>query len=86
MTKSIKLWWLAAGIMAILFGFTCLMDYLHNFAHGVVVTSAPYGVFVLVRAIEFLIPALLFALIALYLGWRHRQKHEAKKHHVSSPH
>ncbi len=84
MTKTIKLWWLAAGIMVILFGFTCLMDYLRNFAHGVVVTSAPYSVFMLVRAIEFLIPALLFALIALYLGWKHRQKHEAKKHHESS--
>ena len=82
MTRTIKLWWLASGIMAILFGFTCLMDYLHHYASHVVTNSAPYWAFVVVRAIEFLIPAAIFALIALYLMYRHHKKKEPKKSHA----
>ncbi|MEY8309003.1 hypothetical protein AAK899_05715 [Erysipelotrichaceae bacterium 51-3] len=83
MNRTIKLWWLASGIMAVLFGFTCLLDYLHHFSSHAVTTSAPYWAFVVVRAIEFLIPAALFALIALYLMYRHHHKKEGKKIHAS---
>ncbi len=77
--RSVKLWWLASGIMAILFAASALMDYLRHFYNQAAAGSAPYWAYLVVRAIEFLIPSAIFALVALGLFWKHRQKHDQKK-------
>lgn len=74
MNKKVRLWWVASGIMVLLFGLSTLMDYLRPASY-----SAPYWACLAVRAIEFLIPALLFAIIALYLQFRHKKKQHAEK-------
>ncbi len=40
--RSVKLWWLASGIMAILFAASALMDYLRHFYNQAAAGSAPY--------------------------------------------
>lgn len=74
MKRSVKLWWLASGLMAILFAFTALIDYLRHFYNKIPTSSAPYWAFLAARAIEFLIPSVLFAIIATVLAWKHHHK------------
>lgn len=70
MNKTVKLWWIASGLMVLCFGFTCLMDFVNQGAKN----SAPYWAYVAVRALEFLLPAALFACFALFIGLRHKKK------------
>lgn len=62
MKTSVKWLWIASGIFVLTFAWTCLTDYLK---YNSTVNSAPYWAFVAARAIEFLIPALLFGVAAL---------------------
>lgn len=74
MKRSVKLWWLASGCMVLLFGCSCLLDYARYFASKPITVSAPYWAYVVARALEFLLPAILFGIIALVLNWRDHHK------------
>lgn len=52
-----------AAVMGVCFAVLCLTDYLHLYPFG----SAPFYVYVLMRGLEFLLPALLFLAQALWL-------------------
>lgn len=65
--KKPKYWWIGAGLMAGFFALTSLWDYVRYFLSAPVVSSAPYLAFVTARAIEFLTPAAILAVVALVL-------------------
>lgn len=85
MTRTVRLWWIASGGMVILFAISCLLDYVRFYADQPVTGSSPYWVYLLVRAIEFLIPAVLFAGIALVLQWRHHRLVRNSRQNPSDP-
>ncbi len=78
--KSIKLWWICSGGLVVLFGLSCLFDWIRNGANPS--NSAPYWVFLLSRAIIYLIPSAICAGVAIVLSIRqenNRFSHREKK-------
>lgn len=61
-------WWMGAGIMVLCFLSFCFFDWIRFFSSWATeITAAPYKVFVIVRALEFLIPAFALFIIGIYL-------------------
>ncbi len=70
--KSIKLWWICSGALVVLFGLSCLFDWIKNGPNPS--NSAPYWVFLLSRAIVYLLPALICGCVAVVLTLRREKK------------
>lgn len=85
MLHRVKLWWTASGGMILLFLLSCVMDAARYSANSSS-SSSPLWIYLLVRALQFLLPALLFAAIALFLQWKKcRQAKTEKKTDALQP-
>lgn len=61
-------WWLACGGMILCFIFFCLFDWIRYFSSWAYdITALSYDVLVIIRALEFGLPALALLLIGLFL-------------------